>query len=77
MGAVQVRVRAAERKEKQMKNMTAEDFKLATGRMPEDDDLERVNCPKVRVPGHMSCGWNWSWNAPVFEVGSGVKPKEV
>ena len=58
-----------------MKDMTAEDFFMATGREPENDDLERVNCPDAGKPAHTQCGWNWSWNAPVFEVGT--QPKGV
>ena len=52
-----------------MRDMTAEEFFMVLGRKPENDDLERVNCPKAGKSGHMSCGWNWSWNAPCFEVG--------
>ena len=52
-----------------MRDMSAVDFMVATGRAPENDDLERVNCPDAGKPGHMSCGWNWSFNAPAFEVG--------
>ena len=37
--------------------MTAEDFERATGRPPENDDLERVNCSTAGECGHMLCGW--------------------
>lgn len=46
--------------------ITAEKFKDATGREPQDDDLERCNCPKVAVSGHMYCGWNNFKNQPSF-----------
>ncbi len=37
--------------------ITAERFTQATGAAPENDDLERVNCPKVGTAGHRQCGW--------------------
>jgi len=49
--------------------ITREKFIEATGREPEQDDLERVNCPDAGKPGHWSCGWNAEKNRPVFEVG--------
>lgn len=52
-----------------MKEITAEYFMQATGRAPEDDDLERCNCAKAGQMGHFSCGWNYTLNAPCFEVG--------
>lgn len=48
------------------KTITAEIFKNATGRDPENDDLERVNCSR-RGPGHFSCGWCNQCNSPMFE----------
>lgn len=53
--------------------ITAEQFAAATGRQPENDDLERVNCPKVGQLGHFSCGWNHQMNKPVFEVGPEIR----
>jgi hypothetical protein len=38
-------------------HITAAMFKATTGREPQDDDLERVNCPTVGKPGHSQCGW--------------------
>jgi hypothetical protein len=32
-------------------------FYYATGRWPENDDMERVNCDKVGEIGHLCCGW--------------------
>lgn len=46
--------------------ITAERFEIATGRKPINDDLERSNCPKRGMPGHMSCGWNHKYNLPIF-----------
>lgn len=45
---------------------TADDFKRATGREPQQDDLERVNCDQVGEIGHMTCGWCHTHNAPAF-----------
>ena len=41
-------------------------FIQATGYMPEDDDLERSNCPKAGQPLHEGCGWNHKLNQPMF-----------
>jgi len=42
-------------------------FFAATGRMPENDDLERCNCPDAGKIGHYSCGWCDNCQKPVFE----------
>ena len=47
--------------------MNAEEFKQKTGCAPEDDDLERVNCPKAGQTGHLNCGWCDKHDHPVFE----------
>ena len=47
--------------------MTAAEFKARTGRDPEADDLDRVNCPLVGNPGHVSCGWCLRCDAPAFQ----------
>jgi hypothetical protein len=39
------------------KPITAEFFRWETGRWPEHDDLERVNCDKGGQVGHFHCGW--------------------
>ena len=44
--------------------ITAEIFEAATGRKPEDDDLERANCPDAGTPTHYSCGWCRKCNLP-------------
>lgn len=31
-------------------------FEKLTGRLPEDDDLERVNCLRAGEDGHRQCG---------------------
>jgi hypothetical protein len=36
--------------------MTPEEFKAFVGRWPQDDDLERVNCPEAGKFGHTFCG---------------------
>ena len=40
-----------------MKKITAEEFEAIAGRPPENDDLERVNCPKAGELLHMYCGY--------------------
>jgi hypothetical protein len=46
--------------------ITAEDFKAATGQEPENDDLERCNCPDAGKVGHHMCGWDEETNLPWF-----------
>ena len=49
--------------------MTArEKFIEATGREPQDDDLERVNCKQAGEIGHMCCGWDDVDDKPEFET---------
>ena len=45
---------------------TREDFLNATGRLPEQDDLDRVNCPDAGKSGHSSCGICKEHKLPVF-----------
>lgn len=47
--------------------ITAIQFKNATGYDPENDDLERCNCPDAGKTGHNSCGWCQIHNVPVFQ----------
>jgi len=49
--------------------ITREKFLAATGREPENDDLERCNCPHAGEPGHWFCGWNDAHGRPQFEIG--------
>jgi hypothetical protein len=46
--------------------ITAERFKLATGREPERDDLERCNCERAGEIGHWACGWDTEHDLPMF-----------
>lgn len=36
--------------------ITEEGFTKLTGRAPENDDLDRINCEEVGKPGHYACG---------------------
>jgi len=49
--------------------ITREQFLAATGREPEQDDLERANCDKAGAIGHSCCGWNKLLNKPQQDVG--------
>ena len=49
--------------------MDDEEFKKRTGRAPEQDDLERVNCPKAGKIMHSACGWCEQHDKPRFECG--------
>ena len=46
--------------------ITAEQFEQATGYAPQQDDLERCNCPKQGESGHLMCGWDAQFNKPRF-----------
>lgn len=48
--------------------ITARKFKSATGRDPEQDDLERCNCRKAGQMFHLCCGWDKARNLPRFET---------
>lgn len=56
--------------------ITAEDFRRATGHEPQNDDLDRANCPLAGKFGHSQCGWNHQVNLPVFMAGP-EPPKPV
>lgn len=49
--------------------ITAERFEAAVGCAPEQDDLERCNCPRKGQPGHLFCGWDNFRNMPCFIPG--------
>lgn len=53
-----------------MKDISAADFKRATGFNPMNDDLERCNCDKAGTPGHSMCGWDYARNMPRFLPGA-------
>lgn len=55
-----------------MDTITEDEFYLLTGRKPEQDDLERVNCDKAGQIGHFSCGWCKIHWCPVFECQSSL-----
>jgi len=46
--------------------ITAERFRKATGYEPQDDDLDRCNCPRAGSLKHQSCGWDYAENLPRF-----------
>lgn len=48
------------------REITAEHFKLVTGVEPEQDDLDRCNCPKAGQHFHYCCGWDWERDRPNF-----------
>ena len=50
-------------------DMTAAAFAAKTGRPPELDDLERVNCAKAGQIMHWQCGWCAEHDSPRFECG--------
>jgi hypothetical protein len=56
--------------------MTAEAWERAVGRPPENDDLERANCPDRGKAGHWSCGWDYHANLPIYMTGSDIYRKE-
>jgi hypothetical protein len=49
--------------------ITREYFIKATGREPQDDDLDRCNCPHAGEIGHFCCGWDTFLNQPQFDTG--------
>lgn len=53
---------------KMAKKITRKMFIAATGRKPEQDDLERCNCGNAGAIGHFCCGWDYKHNLPMFET---------
>jgi hypothetical protein len=49
--------------------ITVAKFIQTTGREPENDDMERVNCAVAGSVGHFFCGWDHRADRPVFETG--------
>ena len=49
--------------------LTAEGFKAITGREPQQDDLDRVNCAQAGQIGHGSCGLCRTCGKPRFVCG--------
>lgn len=52
-----------------MSTITSEHFESRTGYPPEQDDLERANCPDAGKPGHYYCGWHPTRDLPIFITG--------
>jgi hypothetical protein len=46
--------------------MTKEEYFFNVGSEPENDDLERTNCPDAGYPGHQDCGFCHLHKKPVF-----------
>lgn len=57
--------------------MNAKNFRLKTGRAPEQDDLQRVNCLQAGEVGHNDCGWCSICDHPKFECICPAKGKVV
>lgn len=55
--------------------ITAEEFEARTGQPPEQDDLERVNCPHAGSMGHWQCGWCDDCELPQYQCGCAVRQK--
>lgn len=49
-----------------MKVITRDMFVAAVGAEPLVDDLDRCNCPRRGMPGHMMCGWDEELGLPRF-----------
>lgn len=49
--------------------ITAAAFTQSVGNVPEQDDLERVNCDAAGTPGHYACGWCLECDKPRFVCG--------
>jgi len=56
--------------------VTAEQFKAATGSEPVHDDLNRCNCSLAGHPGHVMCGWCDVCNKPRFVCGHVSAPRK-
>jgi hypothetical protein len=50
--------------------ITREKWLEVMGREPENDDLERANCPRAGEPGHFECGWDHEVDEPRFNPNS-------
>lgn len=55
--------------------ISAQKFMQATGHLPENDDLDRCNCLLAGSVGHMSCGWDWDADKPMFMSPSGMSKR--
>lgn len=52
-----------------MPKYTAQQFEEMTGKMPVQDDLERLNCDRAGELGHFHCGHCPEHNKPRFWCG--------
>ena len=57
--------------------MSEEEFKEKFGRLPVDDELERINCVMVGENGHWYCGWCSEHDQPRFRCNCHIKSKEA
>lgn len=57
--------------------MDAKEFERLVGHAPENDDLDRVNCPKAGSIGHWHCGWCLVHNKPHFMCGCLNKSQQI
>jgi len=53
-------------------NTTADIFILATGKVPEQDDLDRCDCLDAGTKGHELCGWDGERDMPRFVPGDNL-----
>jgi len=51
------------------KKITVQEFEQYVGYAPENDDMERVNCPSAGEFGHLQCGWCGKHQLPKFMCG--------
>ena len=47
--------------------MTEQEFEAKTGRKPQMDDVDRVNCESAGLLGHWHCGWCEQCDKPRFD----------
>jgi hypothetical protein len=52
-----------------LRGISVEKFIEAVGHPPEEDDLERCNCPKAGQVMHWQCGWCPEHDKPRFLCG--------
>ncbi len=57
--------------------ITRQMFQRSTGNLPQQDDLERCNCPKAGQSGHDSCGWCEVHNGPMFTCLCSLRKREL
>ena len=65
-GSFELYIRDITRKPTFKPPITAEEFEIAVGRPPENDDLDRCNCDELTEVGHQSCGWDMETQQPTY-----------